>query len=148
MASLVFAIATSAAPVPADALPRQTTRATKQPKRSTSTRSTKARPKRVVRAPVIPALRFTTPRNAVALSSDLATLLGSRTRNGQWGAMVVSLTRGDTLFAQSPDERLVPASTMKLFTSAIALERLGPDHTYSTDVLRDGALEAGWCGAR
>lgn len=142
MASLVFAIATSAAPVPADALPRQTTRATKQPKRSTSTRSTKARPKRVVRAPVIPALRFTTPRNAVALSSDLATLLGSRTRNGQWGAMVVSLTRGDTLFAQSPDERLVPASTMKLFTSAIALERLGPDHTYSTDVLRDGALEA------
>jgi D-alanyl-D-alanine carboxypeptidase/D-alanyl-D-alanine-endopeptidase (penicillin-binding protein 4) len=70
-------------------------------------------------------------------------MLNSRTRAGTWGAMVVSLTRGDTLFAQNPDQRLVPASTMKLFTSAIALDRLGPDHTFSTDVLRDGALEPG-----
>jgi len=32
---------------------------------------------------------------------------------------------------------------MKLFTSAIALERLGPEHMFSTDVLRDGKLELG-----
>jgi D-alanyl-D-alanine carboxypeptidase/D-alanyl-D-alanine-endopeptidase (penicillin-binding protein 4) len=30
---------------------------------------------------------------------------------------------------------------MKLFTTALALEKLGPDHTFSTDVLRDGPLE-------
>ena len=37
---------------------------------------------------------------------------------------------------------MVPASTMKLFTTAIAFERLGPEHTFSTDMLRDGPIEA------
>ena len=113
-------------------------------KRSTarSTRSSRARASRA-RAPIVPVLRFTSPRGGAALTSDLAALLGSRTRNGEWGAMVVSISRGDTLFAHGADRPLVPASTMKLFTSAIALEKLGPEHTFHTDVLRDGALEAG-----
>lgn len=113
--------------------------------RSTQRATTSARRKRPARkrAPVIPALRFTTPRGAPALGADLTTLLSARTRNGKWGAMVISLTRGDTLFSHAPDDRLVPASTMKLFTAAIALEKLGPNHTFSTDVLRDGALEEG-----
>lgn len=129
-------------PVVSHAAAQSARQSVSQAKRTTS-RSTKTRPKRATRTPVIPALRFTAPRTSAALTSDLSTLLESRTRNGDWGAMVVSLTRGDTLFAQSPDARLVPASTMKLFTAAIALERLGPDHTFSTDVLRDGALEPG-----
>ncbi|MEI6741405.1 MAG: D-alanyl-D-alanine carboxypeptidase/D-alanyl-D-alanine-endopeptidase, partial [Gemmatimonadaceae bacterium] len=94
-------------------------------------------------APTAPGLRFTAPRTADALTSDLGALLSSRTRGGTWGAMVVSLTRGDTLFANQADRPLVPASTMKLFTSAVAFDRLGPEHLFSTDVLRDGPLEAG-----
>ncbi len=113
----------------------------KRSARSTKSRSTGVRSTRV-RAPVVPVLRYTTPRGGAALTADLATLLGSRTRNGEWGAMVVSISRGDTLFAHGADSKMVPASTMKLFTSAIAFERLGPEHTFSTDVLRDGALEA------
>lgn len=107
-----------------------------------STRSTKAVTKRPTRAPVIKALRYTTPRDATALTNDLRTLLTSRTRSGSWGAMVISLTRGDTLFARNPDTPMVPASTMKLFTTAIALDRLGPEHTFSTDILRDGNLDS------
>ena len=38
------------------------------------------------RTPVIPALRFTTPRDATALTNDLRTLLDSRTRNRVSGA--------------------------------------------------------------
>ncbi len=91
--------------------------------------------------PAKPVLRYTTPRGVAALSSDLGTILGSRTRGGSWGAMVISLTRGDTLFAANPDKPYVPASTMKLFTTALALERLGADHTFSTDVLRDGLMD-------
>jgi D-alanyl-D-alanine carboxypeptidase/D-alanyl-D-alanine-endopeptidase (penicillin-binding protein 4) len=56
--------------------------------------------------------------------------------------MVVSLTRGDTLFAQNAGEMMQPASTMKLFSTAVALDRFGPEHRFSTDVLRDGALGA------
>jgi len=54
--------------------------------------------------------------------------------------MVVSLTRGDTLYAENAGEEMQPASTMKLFTSAIALERFGPNYQFSTDVLRDGPV--------
>lgn len=112
-------------------------------KKSTRTpaRSTKTVTKRPARTPVIRALRYTTPRDATALTDDLRTLITSRTRSGSWGAMVVSLTRGDTLFARNPDAPMIPASTMKLFTTAIALERLGPEHTFSTDILRDGQLD-------
>lgn len=137
------------APYRAAQPPKRTATATKAPvKRSStrtttrSTRSARARASRT-RAPIVPVLRFTSPRGGAALTSDLTALLGSRTRNGEWGAMVVSITRGDTLFAHGADRSLVPASTMKLFTSAIALETLGPEHTFRTDVLRDGTLEAG-----
>jgi D-alanyl-D-alanine carboxypeptidase len=54
--------------------------------------------------------------------------------------MVVSLTRGDTLYAYNAGEPMLPASTMKLLTSAIAFERFGPTYQFSTDALRDGAV--------
>ena len=113
-------------------------------KRATPVRT----PSRVTKRPVrtaasTPALRYGSPRGAAALTSNLGALLNGKTKTGTWGAMVVSLTRGDTLFAQNADGHMVPASTMKLFTTAIALDRLGPDHSFSTDVLRDGPLEAG-----
>lgn len=100
-------------------------------------------PRRSVRTgtPVVPVVNATAPRGAPALENDLGQILTSRTRNGTWGAMVVSLTRGDTLFAFGADVPLLPASTMKLFTSAIALEKLGPEHTFSTDVLRVGTVD-------
>ena len=67
-------------------------------------------------------------------------MLGARVRNGRWGVMVVSLTRGDTLYSVNPDQLLSPASNMKLYTAAVALEQFGPDHQFSTDVLRDGVV--------
>ena len=77
------------------------------------------------------------------LAERLGDLLGSKVRNGMWGAMVVSLTTGDTLFAHNPGLSLNPASTMKLYTTALAFERLGPDYRFRTDVFRDGALSHG-----
>jgi len=115
----------------------QQSRAT-APRRGTPAPPARATP---AKAPVR-ALGYTSPRGAEALRSDLASMLSAKTRNGQWGALVVSLSTGDTLFSAAPDTPLVPASTMKTFTAALALEQLGPDHTFSTDVLRDGPLEA------
>lgn len=85
---------------------------------------------------------YTAPRGASALASDLASMVNARTRSGRWGVMVVSLTRGDTLFAENADAMLQPASTMKLFTTALALDRLGPDWQFQTQVLRDGPVDA------
>ena len=113
-------------------------------KKRTSVSARKKKPTRRARRPVRPRIvlpRYTSPIGAGALAADLSSLAG-RVSRGQWGAMVVSLSRGDTLFAQNVGAPLMPASTMKLLTSAIAFERFGPNYQLSTDVFRDGQLGA------
>jgi D-alanyl-D-alanine carboxypeptidase/D-alanyl-D-alanine-endopeptidase (penicillin-binding protein 4) len=63
--------------------------------------------------------------------------------DAQWGAMVLSLDTGDTLFALSPDSALSPASNVKLLTSAAALHVLGPEYRFRTWLLSDGVVEDG-----
>lgn len=107
-----------------------------------SSRRAPARPKaraRTVARPTPPP-RPTTPRSAEALASDMGAIVGQATRSGRWGVMVVSLTRGDTLYRLNAGEHFMPASTLKLFTGALALERFGPEHRFQTAVLRDGPL--------
>lgn len=109
---------------------------TQQTRRATTRRRVR-RPRNTV--PATPAVRYTVARTPDDLASSLSGLIG-RTKGGQWGVMVTSLTRGDTLFAQNAGEQMLPASTMKLLTSAVAFERFGPNYQFSTDALRDGAV--------
>ena len=83
---------------------------------------------------------WSAPRGVDALAADIGAALSSHTRSGQWGAIVVSLTRGDTLFAQSADAMMQPASTMKMYTAAAALDHFGPDYSFKTPALRDGPV--------
>jgi serine-type D-Ala-D-Ala carboxypeptidase/endopeptidase (penicillin-binding protein 4) len=133
---------TRSAVEPSAALVQASTRSS-SPTRSTKSR-TGSRSGRNVRAipasRVAPPLRHSTPRGEEMLARDLANLLTARVKSGTWGAIVVSLGRGDTLFKHNADELLLPASTMKLFTTAFAYERLGPSHVFTTEVLRDGAV--------
>jgi D-alanyl-D-alanine carboxypeptidase/D-alanyl-D-alanine-endopeptidase (penicillin-binding protein 4) len=123
--------------------PQATTRSKSRPKtpaKRTSRRTRVRRPASRAAAPAPPA--WTSPHGAPALASDLGGMISTRVRSGKFGVMVVSLTRGDTLFAQNAGEMMQPASTMKLFSTAVALDRYGPEHRFSTDVLRDGAIGA------
>jgi serine-type D-Ala-D-Ala carboxypeptidase/endopeptidase (penicillin-binding protein 4) len=87
-----------------------------------------------------PSPSWTSPHGAADLSSDLGNMIANRVRSGKFGVMVVSLTRGDTLFSHNAGEMMQPASTMKLFSTAAALDRFGPEYTFSTDVLRDAPV--------
>ncbi|MEN8375376.1 MAG: D-alanyl-D-alanine carboxypeptidase/D-alanyl-D-alanine-endopeptidase [Gemmatimonadota bacterium] len=82
-----------------------------------------------------------------ALSHFRADLLEIVARGGwssdKWGVLVVSLDRGDTLFALNENQPFVPASNLKLFTSAAALRGLGPDFRFGTYLLADGPIEDG-----
>ena len=91
-------------------------------------------------APKAAPLSWSSPRGVESLSSDLGAALAQHTRSGQWGVMVVSLTRGDTLFSTRADAMMQPASTMKMYTSVLALDRFGPDHQFRTSVLRDAQV--------
>src|SRR5262245_14861217 len=50
----------------------------------------------------------------------------------QWGIKVASLETGRTLFEQRPNAYFNPASNAKLFTTALALARLGPEYRIKT----------------
>ena len=60
---------------------------------------------------------------------------------------VLAVTEGgDTLAAWNSSQRMIPASTMKLITTGMAIHRLGPDYKYVTrigynGVVRNGVLE-------
>lgn len=78
------------------------------------------------------------------LGDDLRDVLGRvRWRHALWSVLVVSLDRGDTLFAQEPDSAVAPASNMKLLTTAAAFRDLGPDFRFRTYVVTDGTVANG-----
>lgn len=64
---------------------------------------------------------------AVAMNSPAA-------MRGFWGAMVVDLGTGRTVYDRNARKLFVPASNQKLFSSAVALERLGPEHRFRTRI--------------
>ncbi|MBA3891609.1 MAG: D-alanyl-D-alanine carboxypeptidase/D-alanyl-D-alanine-endopeptidase [Gemmatimonadaceae bacterium] len=83
---------------------------------------------------------WTTTRSATDLTAALGRTLDGSVRSGSWGVMVVSITRGDTLFGRNAAVMMQPASTMKMYTAAVAFDRLGADHTFKTSVTHDGTV--------
>ncbi len=85
---------------------------------------------------------------AGGLPEAIDTILGdSRMEGGAAGVVIAEAAGGDVLYRRAPTTRLMPASNTKLTTSAAAMEILGPDHTFTTDVLttgrRDGSVLGG-----
>ena len=61
-------------------------------------------------------------------------------RNAQWGVLIVNPRTGDTLYSKNAGKLFMPASNMKIITSAAALTLLGPDFRYRTTFLSDGEV--------
>ncbi|WP_134684078.1 D-alanyl-D-alanine carboxypeptidase/D-alanyl-D-alanine endopeptidase [Brevibacillus migulae] len=56
------------------------------------------------------------------------------------GIQIYNLSSNEQLYAHNEHTRFVPASNMKLFTIATALDRLGPDYRYKTEIYVDGPI--------
>ncbi|MBW3660205.1 MAG: D-alanyl-D-alanine carboxypeptidase/D-alanyl-D-alanine-endopeptidase [Gemmatimonadetes bacterium] len=63
-------------------------------------------------------------------------------RAGRVGVAVYSVDRKAPLYLHNADEALLPASNMKLYTTAAALARLGPDFRYTTSLYADGPIRS------
>ena len=60
-------------------------------------------------------------------------ILGSgQPAKGEWGILIAEAGTGQVLFEQNADRYFVPASNMKLFTTALALAKLGTDYRFRT----------------
>ena len=70
-----------------------------------------------------------------ALAHDIDQLIEkSDSGKARWGLFVVSLKDGQVLFARDADKLFTPASNMKMYTTAVALDLLGSDYRWRTSV--------------
>jgi len=78
------------------------------------------------------------------LARDLDTILDTPALSRALVAVRVdSLRSGATLYRRNSDKLVVPASNMKLFTLAVAAERLGWDYRFETRLEAAGAVAGG-----
>jgi|GEM_PF-91060 len=66
----------------------------------------------------------------------------SEFRNSRWGVFVTSLKDGRVLVARDAQKTFTPASTMKVVTTAVALDRLGADFRWRTSVMAEKEIDA------
>lgn len=70
-------------------------------------------------------------------------LLGSEPASkGEWGLLIADADTGETLFEQNAAKYFVPASNMKLFTTALALGKLGPEFRFHTTLESTGVIDS------
>jgi len=81
-------------------------------------------------------------REVQDLRRELEDILRSTgNRSGKWSVLALSMDRGDTLLALNVREPMIPASNVKLLTTAAALFTLGPDFRYTSFLLTEGTQD-------
>ena len=69
------------------------------------------------------------------------TLLGAEPASkGEWGLLIADAETGETLYEQNIADYFVPASNMKLFTTALALDKLGTEFRFHTTLESTGVV--------
>jgi serine-type D-Ala-D-Ala carboxypeptidase/endopeptidase (penicillin-binding protein 4) len=68
-------------------------------------------------------------------------LAESDLRQARWGIFVMSMKDERVVYAHNADELFTPASNMKVYTTAVALDTLGADHRWRTSVYSDGPAD-------
>jgi D-alanyl-D-alanine carboxypeptidase/D-alanyl-D-alanine-endopeptidase (penicillin-binding protein 4) len=77
--------------------------------------------------------------NRFTARADLA-LAVSPPSKGEWGLLIADAVTGETLYELNADKYFVPASNMKLFTTALALSKLGMDYRFHTTLETRGTI--------
>jgi serine-type D-Ala-D-Ala carboxypeptidase/endopeptidase (penicillin-binding protein 4) len=72
-----------------------------------------------------------------------AAVVAARPPGTAVGYLLIDLESGQVLAELNPDLPLIPASTVKLATAVAALDVLGPEHRFRTELLADGVVEDG-----
>ncbi|MBT3923703.1 MAG: D-alanyl-D-alanine carboxypeptidase/D-alanyl-D-alanine-endopeptidase [Nitrospina sp.] len=68
-------------------------------------------------------------------------LSNSCLRKNNFGIKIYSLDRGESLFELREKQLFIPASNLKVLTTAVALETLGPNYRFPTRLFTDGILK-------
>ncbi len=91
----------------------------------------------------LPAVR-SAPAPASALGEEMRAIFEDTAfAHAHWGVVIRSLATGETLYRRNESKAFIPASNQKLLTGAAALELLGPDFRYRTEVVATGPVQNG-----
>ena len=83
-------------------------------------------------------------KQAAKFAARAEALLGpGPTGKGEWGLLIVDRETSEVLYQQNADRYFVPASNMKLFSTALALAKLGPDYRFHTTLETSGGISDG-----
>ena len=89
------------------------------------------------------ALTLAIPLSAVDLASTLDKIISvPALAHAFVGIEVVRLSDGRVLYSHNSERLFLPASNMKLFTTGLALSKLGPDYRLTTQVGADAPLDS------
>lgn len=93
-----------------------------------------------------PTPRATAPpvfESRVQLAPELLKIMGDeKYKSSTWALLVEDRKTGEILYEWNADKLMVPASTTKLFSTAAALDALGPDYRFTRPVYQTGTLSA------
>ena len=79
-----------------------------------------------------------------ALAQEIDRVLDeSDLAQARWGIFVMSMKDGRVLYSRNGDQLFTPASNMKIYTTAAALDLLGVDYRWRTSVYADKQPDAG-----
>ena len=85
---------------------------------------------------LFPLLLLSCPAGAQSLEASIDKILAApAAQRAVWGIQAVDLASGRILFQRNAGIPLAPASNTKLFSTALALLRLGPDYKFETRVV-------------
>lgn len=82
-------------------------------------------------------------RPSAVVRDDVADLLEGLPKGADAAFVVVDLEHGKMIAEHDADHALIPASTTKLATALVALEVLGPNHRYQTELHATGTITNG-----
>ena len=89
-------------------------------------------------------LAFATRRDYITtFHNDIERIIHHADSTASVGIDIISLKTGESIYCKNKAQRFVPAELTQLFVLSAALEILGIDYTYKTDLLTDGSVEDG-----
>jgi len=86
----------------------------------------------------------TGPKDIKELTAGINRVLAdSSFVNANWGVLIKNLQTGEVLYDRRANKSFLPASNAKIYTTAAALDQLGPEYVYTTHAYLDGKIENG-----
>src|SRR5215831_11395672 len=83
-------------------------------------------------------------RSLDQLQHDIDAILGSPLlERGFWGVVIKPVNRDETWYSRNGAKLMMPASSLKVVTLAVAAEKLGWDYRYQTKVFPIGTVRGG-----